>query len=160
MSDEIERKFLIKKMPDLSNFKSIKYERYYIFKTDKIELRVQSKEGKFELERKEIVSKLKSIKTKLEISKEEFEKLKSLSSQVILRESYILSVNPEISIKRYQGKHEGLKKIEVEFKSEEEANLFQPEFWYGKEITNSIVSRDSKLLDLTDKEFKDFLKNN
>lgn len=157
MANEIERKFLIKRMPDLSNFESVIYERYYIFRNDIVEMRVQRKGEKFEIERKEMVSGLSAKKTKLVISEPEFEKLKQLGGESILREGFFISFNPDVSIKIYHGKYEGLKKIEVEFSSEAEARAFQIPDWYGEEITDSIVSRDSKLLDLNEEEFKNFL---
>ena len=157
MANEIERKFLIKRMPDLSNFESVIYERYYIYRSDIVEMRVQKKGEKFEIERKEMVSGLSAEKTKLVISEPEFEKLKQLGSEAILREGFFISSKPDVSIKIYHGKHEGLKKIEVEFGSEDEARAFQIPDWYGAEITDSIVSRDSKLLDLSEEEFKNFL---
>jgi len=83
MANEIERKFLIKEMPDLSSYESVFYERYYIYKDGNIELRIQKKGEKYEIERKEIVNKLKAEKTKLMISESEFEKLKQLGSWVV-----------------------------------------------------------------------------
>lgn len=68
MSNEIERKFLISKMPDLSNFESVRYERYYIYRDGNIEMRVQKKGEQYEIERKEMVNTLKAIKTKMVIS--------------------------------------------------------------------------------------------
>lgn len=158
MSNEIERKFLISKMPDLSHFESVMYERYCIYRDGNVEMRVQKKGTQYEIERKEMVNTLKAIKTKMVISKPEFETLKKLGTEAIIREGYFISSNPDVSIKIYHGRHEGLNKIEVEFKSEEEAKAFQIPDWYGEEITDSIVSRDSKLLDLTEEEIKNFLR--
>ena len=67
MVNEIERKFLIKRMPDLSNFESVIYERFYIFRNDIVEMRVQKKGEKYEIERKEMVNGLSAEKTKLVI---------------------------------------------------------------------------------------------
>ncbi|MBN1263127.1 MAG: hypothetical protein JW991_02100 [Candidatus Pacebacteria bacterium] len=159
MADEIERKFLIKKMPDLSGFEPVAYERYYLYRNSTCELRVQKKGSKYEIERKEMVNPLTAKKTKLTISKGEFERLKKIGGKAILREGFFLSSDPDISIKIYHGRHEGLKKVEVEFKSEEEAKAFKVPDWFGEEITDSIVSRDSKLVDLSDEEFQNFLRN-
>jgi CYTH domain-containing protein len=159
MINEIERKFLISKMPDLSNLKSVIYERYYIYRDENVEMRVQKKGNKFELERKVVINKLKAIKTKTEISKPEFEKLKTICSKEILREGYFLNSSLNISIKIYHGKHEGLSRVEVEFNSEDDAKAFQIPDWFGKEITDSILSRDSKLLDLDENEIKNFLED-
>jgi adenylate cyclase len=157
MNNEIERKFLISKMPDLSNFESVTYERYYIYRNDTIEMRVQRKGNIYEIERKEMTSGLSAKKTKLVISEPEFEKLKQFGSEAILREGFFISSNPDVSIKIYHGKYEGLNKVEVEFTSEEEAKAFQIPKWYGEEITDSLISRDSKLLDLSEEEIKNFL---
>lgn len=50
---EIERKFLIKEMPNLENLKPTYYERYFLFRSEKIEIRIQKKWEKFEFEKKE-----------------------------------------------------------------------------------------------------------
>lgn len=157
MSKEIERKFLIKKVPDINNFKSVLYERYYIYRDDVIELRIQKKGEKYEIERKKIINGLKAIKTKISISKSEFEKLKKLGAKVIIKESYFFDNNPSMSIKIYHGQHKGLNKVEVEFDSEKSAKNFSIPDWFGEEITDSIVSRDAKLLDLSHEELQNFL---
>lgn len=157
MANEIERKFLIKRMPDLSNLKSVIYERYYIYRDAVVEMRVQKKGERYEIERKQKINELKSEKSKMEISESEFEALKKFGGEIITREGFFISSNPNVSIKIYHGKYEGLKKVEVEFDSELEANNFQIPDWYGQEITNSIVSRDSKLLDLNSEQFRDFI---
>jgi hypothetical protein len=55
---EIERKWFIKKLPDLQGLKSISYERYFLFIGDAVEVRIQKKGDKFEFERKSQISKL------------------------------------------------------------------------------------------------------
>jgi hypothetical protein len=60
-------------------------------------------------------------KTKLEITAAEFDQLKQFGEGPIIRDGYSLSHNPEMSIKIYHGTYEGLKKVEVEFDSEEAA---------------------------------------
>lgn len=160
MADEITRKFLVKTMPDLSGFRPSYFERYYIFRDSKIELRIQQNGDKYELERKEIINKVKSLKSTMQICKQEFEKLKALGSQAIFRDMYIIHQNPEICIMIYHGRYEGLVRVEIDFVSEEEAASFTIPDWYGKEITDSIVSRDSKLLDISNESFKMFLNDN
>lgn len=144
-------------MPDLSNLKSVIYERYYIYRDAVVEMRVQKKGERYEIERKQKINELKSEKLKMEISESEFEALKKFGGEIITREGFFISSNPNVSIKIYHGKYEGLKKVEVEFDSELEANNFQIPDWYGQEITNSIVSKDSKLLDLNREQFRDFI---
>lgn len=156
---EIERKFLVKNLPDLSNLKPIKYERYFLEVTEKSETRIQFKDNKYELEKKFNESSLSSRKEKKEISKEEFNKLKKGALKSIIRESYLLCKNPETTIKIYHGDFEGLIRLEVEFKNEKEANNYIPPTWISKEITGTKLGRDSSLIELNKKEFRALLVN-
>lgn len=159
MSNEIERKFLVKTMPDLACIKPEKFERYFIFKRGNAELRIQRRDNVYELERKETLNNLKAVKSVLTITKAEFEKLKQLQiGSAIIRDSYNLSSNPDISIKIYHGDYEGLKRVEVEFHSETDAKSFKAPDWFGKEITGWPVSRDSGLLDITREQLLDLIK--
>ena len=149
MNYEIERKFLIKELPDLNIYEKISYERYFLFINENSEIRIQKKANKYEFERKENKNNLSSKKQKFEISEEEFEQLSKISKQVIIRNSYKISDKPNITIKIYEWKYKGLKRVEVEFENEQEAKLFKPLIWFGKEITDSVLWRDSRLLKLS-----------
>ncbi len=157
MNKEIERKFLIKKLPDLSLLKKYSYERYFIFNKNSIEIRIQKKWEIYEFERKVKENNLSSLKQKFEISKEEFDCLKKISDKSIFRDSYIYSENPSITIKIYHKKFKWLKRVEVEFLDEESAKNFKPYTWFWKEITNLSIWKDSKLISLDKKEFNKFL---
>lgn len=159
MKKEIERKFLVKTLPNLENLEKVEYERYFIFKNSNVEIRIQKKWNKFEFERKEKLSELSSSKQKFEISKEEFEYLKSISNSSIIRDSYLISTNPEISIKVYHWKFEWLVRVEVEFLDEDSAKEFIPLDWFWKEITDLPLWKDSKLLSLTDEQFNSLIWN-
>lgn len=156
---EIERKFLIKNLPDLSKIIPIIYERYYIFQNNKIEIRIQRKADKYEFERKEETSELSRKGQIFEISEDEFNYFKSLTSISIQRDSYLLSQNPKVSIKIYRGRHKGLVRAEIEFDNEEDANNFVPFDWLGEEITNSPLGRDGKLIKLSENDFKILIQN-
>ncbi len=157
MSNEIERKFFVKHMPDLSGIEPLHYERYFLERGNGVEVRISKVNDMYKYERKVEVSDLERRGEKKEITKEEFEKLKQDASEAIIRERYDLSKNPDISIQIYKGKHAGLIRAEVEFSSEEEARSFNPLPWMGKEMTDLPISRDSKLLDLTKEEFNSYL---
>jgi adenylate cyclase len=162
---EIERKFLVKNLPNLENLKPTYYERYFLFRSEKVENRIQKKWEKYEFERwekyeferKEKQDNLEAHKQKFEISREEFERLKSFSNEAIIREAYLISQNPEISLKIYHWKFEGFKRIEIEFPSKQEALDFVPYDWFGAEITDLLCWKDSKLLDLSDEEIKNLI---
>jgi len=155
--DEIERKFLIKNLPDLSSIQAVKYERYYLFVGNSIELRIQRKNDEYELERKVATGDLSRTSQFCQLSFEEFELLKKLSSRAIIRDAYQISELPDVSIKIYHGDYEGLVRAEFEFSSEAEANAFIPPDWCSIEITKSDLGRDSRLMNLTRDNFLQIL---
>lgn len=148
---EIERKFLVSEMPDLSDVKPVHFERYYLTISDDIEERIQRTNEKYSYEKKLAADNLSRSTEKKEITQEEFEKLRDKSSNAIIRDS--LSLSPAISIKVYHGVYEGLVRAEVEFSSKAEADNYTPEAWMGQEITNSPLGRDSRLLQLDNDTF-------
>lgn len=152
---EIERKFLIKKLPDISGITPIRYERYFLKNEDGIEERVQKKGNKYEYESKRLISELERTRDKKEISEEEFEKLKLKGGEAIIRDGYAL--DDRVSIKIYHGRFAGLKRAEIEFGTVEEAKEYQPESWMGKEITATPLAKDSTLLRLSPAEFQSIL---
>ena len=155
---EIERKFLIRSLPDLSLLPKIEYERYFLFISESIEMRIQKKGNVYEFERKEVRDNLSRIGNTIQISPDEFAALKKSTIGEIIRESYTYANNPDISIKIYHGKFEGLQRVEVEFKTIEEAKDFQPMPWFGREITDTKLAQDKKLLQLEEGEFGSLLK--
>jgi CYTH domain-containing protein len=154
---EIERKFLVRDMPELSGITPVRYERYYVRRDDTVEERVQKKGDVYEYERKEKISPLERTREKRTVSVEEFLHLKKDAGECIIRDSYALDKN--LSLKIYHGRFEGLVRAEIEFRSTEEALAYHPSHWMGKEITTSPLGKDSALLSLTDEEFHALLKH-
>ena len=64
-----------------------------------------------------------------------------------------------MSIKIYKGDYRGLTCVQVEFDSLDEAEAFEPYEWMGTEITNCVLGRESKLLDLDREHFLRVLRN-
>jgi CYTH domain-containing protein len=155
--NEIERKFYVKKMPDLSGIKPLSYERYFL-KSDKgIEIRISKVNNTYKYEKKIEISHLERTRKKREISKEEFDILKKDASEAVIRDRYNISYNPDIAIQIYHGRFEGLVRVEVEFDSEENARKFIPLPWMGDEMTGLPIARDAKLILLSESEFKKYL---
>lgn len=152
---EIERKFLIRKMPDLTGIQPVHYERYYLHRDENVEERIQKKDSIYEYEYKKRISSLERTKEKRSLSESEFFELKQRASEAIIRDSYLLPSG--VSIKIYHGKFEGLVRAEIEFKTREEATQYQPVSWMGEEITENPLGKDSKLLNLSGKEFYQML---
>lgn len=158
MHHEIERKFLVKKMPRLWFVKKVPQERYFIQRGDLVEEGLKRKGDVFEYELKITVSKNDKTREKTIVTKDEFERLKLNGTRVIYRDSYTLSKkSPIVSIKKYKGEYEGLVLAEVEFDTLEEAEEFESYSWMGAEVTDTKLGKDAKLVDLDREEFQKVL---
>lgn len=151
--NEIERKFLVKIMPDISDIVPLYSERYFLKGEAGIEERISKSQDRFFYERKEVLSPIERSREKKEITEEEFNSLKTRAYGSTIRETYLLSEKPKITLQIYQGRFKGLVRVEVEFDSVEEAELFKPMPWLGREITGLSIARDSTMLQLTQEEF-------
>lgn len=154
---EIERKFLVKTLPDLSGGNCIGYERYFLKIESGFEERIQKKGDTYEKEKKYKISDFSRETEKTKIDKTDFDTLKKSASKAIIRDSYKLSDEPTVTIKIYHGEHEGLIRAEVEFSTEEEAEKFQAFDWMGKEITGTQLGTDAELIQLNESQFRDLL---
>lgn len=143
----LTKRYIIDSLDNLNLSKPIRYERYYINDT----LRVQRKANIYQ---KEILDDNNNIIEKLEISKEEFLTLKENAYSEIIRDSYLYLKDNRISIKEYLGKYKGLYRVEVSFNSIEEETEYKKEQWMKSEITNSPLAFDKDLSKLSEEEFK------
>lgn len=148
---KLTRRFIISSLNNLNLSKPIRYERYYIDGT----LRIQKKDNKYQ---KEILDEDNNVIEKKDIPKLEFLKLKKDAYSSIIRDSYLLLEDNRISIKRYPGKYKGLYRVEVTFTSITEQNEYIKESWMGEEITYSPLAFDKDLSKLSDNEFQKELK--
>lgn len=148
---EIERKFLIKDLPNLKDINPIRYERYFLNNDDNDQVRIQKRDNKFELETKVKISNVEYHKTKKEISEKEFLDLSRICTKEIIRESYLIL--PNITIKKYFGDYEGLVRAEIEYDVIEQLENIELPDWVGKEITGTELANDSKLIKLSRAEF-------
>lgn len=157
MINEIERKFLVNEVPNLSGLEKITLERHFLYIGNGIELRIQSNGTRHTLQRKVSKSAVERETQTLEISLEEFDRLQTLSVASISRDSYRLADTPKTDLHFYSGKFQGLVRAEFEFSSLDESNAFIPPLWVGKEITDTPLARDSQLQQLNEAEFRELL---
>lgn len=143
----LTKRFIIETLENLELSSPIRYERYYISST----LRVQKKDNIYQ---KEILDNQNNLLEKKEISEKEFLELKKDSYSQIIRDSYLYLNDDRISIKRYLGKYSGLYKAEVSFASLDEEKNYKKESWMGKDITASPLAFDKDLSKLTNEEFR------
>ncbi len=102
---------------------------------------------------KEILDKNNVIIEKINISEEEFNKLKKQAYSKIIRDSYLYLDDNRVSIKKYLDKYKGLIRVEVKFNSIDEMNNYEPENWMETEIINSPLAFDKYLSKLSGQEF-------
>lgn len=158
--EEIERKWILKSLPsEVTGQTPVQYERHFLFIGNGIEIRIQKKGDKFEFERKVENNDLTRTGQEFEITESEFNHLKKNAIASLLRESYLITGTPEISIKVYKGIHTGLIRAEVEFNDEDSAKGFNPPSWFGQEVTDTDLGKDKKLSQLTEEQFTLLIKN-
>ena len=146
MSKEIERKFLIKKLPDnLTSYKARKIEQAYLC-TDPV-VRVRRDNDDYYL----------TYKSKGMIVREEYNfpltkeayghLLAKADGNIITKTRYEIPEKDNLTIELdvFEGKFDGLLLAEVEFASEEEALGYIPPEWFGEDVSNSTKYHNSTL---------------
>ncbi len=134
---EIERKFLIKTLPDLSQAKK-KYihQGYITHSDDSVEVRLRQKEDHFFVTVKS-GSGLIRREHEISVDQQQFETLwPETQGRRIEKHRWtgqIYAQTFELDI--FMGELKPLMLVEVEFSSTEEADNFQPADWFGREVT-------------------------
>lgn len=144
---KLTKRFITSSLDNLNLSMPIRYERYYISDT----LRIQKKGNTYE---KEILNENNTVTRKENISESKFLSLKENAYSKIIRDSYLYLDDKRVSIKKYLGDYQGLYRVEVTFKNEKEEVSYQKEPWMEKEITKSPLAFDKDLSKLSKEEFK------
>ena len=143
---EIERKFLIKKLPDnLTSYKARKIEQAYLC-TDPV-VRVRRDNDDYYLTYK---SKGMIVREEynLPLTKEAYGHLLAKADGNIItktRDEIPEKDDLTIELDVFEGKFDGLLLAEVEFASEEEALRYIPPEWFGEDVSNSTKYHNSTL---------------
>lgn len=143
---EIERKFLIKKLPDnLTSYKARKIEQAYLC-TDPV-VRVRRDNDDYYLTYK---SKGMIVREEynLPLTKESYgHLLAKADGNIITKTRYEIPEKDNLTIEFdvFEGKFDGLLLAEVEFASEEEALAYIPPEWFGEDVSNSTKYHNSTL---------------
>ena len=143
---EIERKFLIKKLPDnLTSYKARQIEQAYLC-TDPV-VRVRRDNDDYYLTYK---SKGMIVREEynLPLTKEAYgHLLAKADGNIITKTRYEIPEKDNLTIELdvFEGKFDGLLLAEVEFASEEEALGYIPPEWFGEDVSNSTKYHNSTL---------------
>ena len=143
---EIERKFLVRTMPeDLEQYQSHLIEQAYLCTNPVVRIRRQDDEyiltwkGKGMMAREEY---------NLPLTREGYEHmLPKADGNIITKKRYLIpladGLKAELDI--FERKFQGLIIVEVEFPDEQTANSFVPPLWFGKDVTYSSAYHNSVL---------------
>ena len=145
---EIERKFLVKKIPDnLDTYERIDMTQGYL-NTDPV-VRVRKENDDYVLTYKGS-GLLSHSEYNLPLNKEAFEHLlKKCDGIIISKSRYKIPIENNLTAELdiFKGDLDSLKLVEVEFDSVEEADNFTPPEWLGEDVTtdgryhNSYISK-------------------
>ena len=135
---EIERKWLLSDLPDLSDCKRAKIvQGYMAVAADATEVRLR-KTGRRYFETVKKGTGLRRDELEVQLTKKQFDSLwPATGGRRLEKVRYTLKWRAKkIEVDVYQKRLGGLMVAEVEFKSQREAAKFSPPKWFGKEITN------------------------
>ncbi len=138
MSTEIERKFLVAELPDLSDAeKAVVRQGYLTAPDDSTELRLRQKNDKFFLTLKGSGAMVR-IEREAEITAEQFETFwPETDGRRVEKERYTgqLPDGRVFELDVFSGDLSPLRLVEVEFQSEAEAQAYTPPAWFGADVT-------------------------
>ena len=145
---EIERKFLVKKIPDnLDTFERIDMTQGYLNTNPVVRVRKENDDYILTYKGSGLLS---HSEYNLPLNKESFEHLlKKCDGIIISKSRYKIPIENNLTAELdiFKGDLDSLKLVEVEFGSVEEANNFIPPEWFGEDVTtdgryhNSYISK-------------------
>ncbi|MCI7067131.1 MAG: CYTH domain-containing protein [Butyrivibrio crossotus] len=143
---EIERKFLIKKLPDnLTSYKARKIEQAYLCTDPVVRVRRDNDDYYLTYKSKGIIVR---EEYNLPLTKEAYgHLLAKADGNIITKTRYEIPEKDNLTIELdvFEGKFDGLLLAEVEFASEEEALGYIPPEWFGEDVSNSTKYHNSTL---------------
>lgn len=136
MGREIERKFLVRRLPErLEQYQCLQLEQAYLC-TEPV-IRIRRQEEDYILTCKG--SGLKSREEcNLPMSRSAYDKLMAKAEGLVIRKRRYLIPLPgglKVELDCFEGEHFPLKIAEVEFPDEERSGAFVPLEWFGREVT-------------------------
>lgn len=142
---EIERKYLVRQIPDqLSSYPCHHIEQAYL-STDPV-LRIRQLDDRYILTYKS-KGLLARQEVELPLTKESYLHLKTKADgTIITKNRYVISLEKETAeLDLFLDSLAGFIMVEVEFSSVEEADSFTPPSWFGEEVTYDSAYHNSTL---------------
>ena len=131
---EIERKFTVKELPDLSKYEYHIMEQGYLNTNPVVRVRKEDEEYYLTYKGKGLLAR---EEYNLPLNQEAYSHLVKKADGIIIRKKrYLIPFNNyTIELDVFEAPYENLIIAEVEFESEEEAMLFQPPEWFAEDVT-------------------------
>lgn len=141
---EIERKFTIKELPDLNNYKYKKLTQAYLNTAPVIRIRREDENYVLTYKGKGLLAREEH---NLPLNAESFEHLLPKADGLIISKTRYLIPYEKYTIELdiFEEDLEPLIIAEVEFKSEEEAHAFVPPSWFDQDVTQDKRYHNSNL---------------
>ena len=141
---EIERKFTIKELPDLSKYEYHIMEQGYLNTDPVVRVRKEDEEYYLTYKGKGLLAR---EEYNLPLNKEAYYHLVEKSDGIIIRKKrYLIPFEKyTIELDVFYAPYENLVIAEVEFDSEEDANAFQPPEWFAEDVTMNRKYHNSNL---------------
>jgi adenylate cyclase len=135
---EIERKFLVRKLPDgLANYPNNEISQGYLVSFDDgLQVRLRKSGARYTLTFKRGAGSVREER-EVELSATQFEALwPATHGKRLVKTRYEIPLGLRtVEVDVYHERHEGLVVAEVEFDEEEAAKNFQPPDWLGEDVT-------------------------
>jgi adenylate cyclase len=147
---EIERKFLVKEIPDLTNLKAIYIEQGYLAFSP--EVRIRKKDKRFYMTVKSD-GDIAREEYEIEISQNTYDELTSQVKGLVLKKRrYEIFLNKtDVAELDIYDNFEDLKLVEVEFIDIDSANNFRIPCWFGNEVTRDKEFKNKNLVKVLSK---------
>ena len=143
---EIERKFLVKELPEnLENYESKKIAQGYLCTAPVVRIRRSNEDYYLTYKGKGLMVR---EEYNLPLTKDAYEHLlPKIDGRLIAKTRYLIPLTDRLTAELdvFEGELSPLTLVEVEFENVEEANAFQPPEWFGEDVTDSGKYQNSTL---------------
>lgn len=144
-SYEIERKYLVKQMPEnLASYPFHEIEQGYLCTEPVVRIRRQDEEYYLTYKSKGLMIR---EEYNLPLTEDAYFHLREkIDGRLISKRRYLIPLDPyTIELDVFHSPKDDLILAEVEFPSEEDALTFTPPDWFGEDVTNSSLYHNSRL---------------
>ena len=144
-SYEIERKYLVKQVPEnLASYPCHEIEQGYLCTEPVVRIRRQDEEYYLTYKSKGLMIR---EEYNLPLTEDAYFHLREkIDGRLISKRRYLIPLDPyTIELDVFHSPKDDLILAEVEFPSEEDALTFTPPDWFGEDVTNSSLYHNSRL---------------